>query len=106
MIYSIGFKTDGVLHSFKGQKYMHVDGNAGAFLKELCGKYPSAWDMVPAAGMELIFDHALKNLLENRKEYEYFSDGGFSTPEEIIIVLNELIARCKAFPNAILEVDW
>lgn len=106
MIYSIGFKTDGELHEYNGQKYMHIDGDSGVFLRELCGEYPSFWDMRSTEYMVTVFDYALKNLLENRKEYEYFSNGKFCTPEEIIIILNELITRCKAFPHAVLEVDW
>ena len=108
MIYSIGFKAAGTgeLHEYKGQKYIHVDESAGVFLKELCGEYPSKWDCRSAEYMLTIFDYALKNLLENSKEYEYFSDGNFSTPEEIMIILNELIKRCKAFPHSVMEVDW
>ena len=37
---------------------------------------------------------------------EYFSNGKFSSPEEIQIILNELIKRCEAFPDAVMEVDW
>jgi len=106
MIYSIGFKTQGELLEYNGQKYMHIDEESGVFLKELCGEYPSRWDCRSVNYMLPVFDYALKNLLENSREYEYFSNGKFSSPEEIQIVLNELIKRCKAFPNAIMEVDW
>ena len=108
MIYSIGFKDvdTGEIHAYKGQKYIHVDDSAGVFLKELCGEYPSKWDCRSAEYMLTIFDYALRNLLENKNEYEYFSDGKFSSPEEIAIVLNGLINRCKTFPNSVLEVDW
>ena len=107
MIYSIGFKQkDGQMHEYNGQKYMHVDEECGVFLKELCGEYPSKWDCRSVKYMYPIFDYALRNLLENKKEYEYFSNGKFSSPEEIQIILNELIKRCKAFPDAVLEVDW
>lgn len=107
MIYSIGFKRkDGQMYEYNGHKYMHIDEESGVFLKELCGEYPSKWDCRPVSQMCIIFDYALRNLLENKKEYEYFSNGKFSSPEGIQIILNEFIKRCKAFPDAVLEVDW
>ena len=107
MIYSIGFRQkDGNMFEYDGQKYIHFDEESGVFLKELCGEYPSRWDCRSAAYMYPIFEYALRNLLENKKEYEYFSNGKFSCPEEIQIILHELIKRCKAFPDAVLEVDW
>ena len=107
MIYSIGFKQKtGQMYEYNGQKYMYVDEESGVFLKELCGEYPSRWDCRSVSYMRPIFDYALRNLLENKKEYEYFSNGKFSSPEEIQIILNELIKRCEAFPDAVMEVDW
>lgn len=106
MIYSIAFEQYGNLLEYNGQKYMYIDDESGVFLKELCGEYPSEWDCRAVKYMLPIFDCALRNLLENGKEYEYFSNGAFSAPEEITIILIELIKRCKSFPDAILEVDW
>lgn len=106
MIYSIGFKRHGSLLEYNGLKYMYIDGECGVILKELCGEYPSRWDCRSVEYMRPIFNCALKNLLEHKKDYEYFSNGKFSSPEEIQIILNDLIKRCEAFPGAIMEVDW
>lgn len=106
MIYNIAFKTKGELHEYNGSKYMYIDGDAGTFIKELCGEYPSRWDGRKAKDMRVILEYAIRNLLENQKEYEYFSDGKFASPEEIRIILNELISRCEAFSESVMEVDW
>ena len=114
MIYSIGFwtwaanGTEGTLHEYNGHKYMHVDGNAGKMLKELCGEYPSRWACRSVKYMLPIFRTALQELtkLSAKCSYTDFINGAFITTAEIAVILKELIARCEAFPDAVLEVDW
>lgn len=106
MIYSIGFKMQGEPLEYKGQKYMHIDEESGLILKELCGEWPSRWDCRPTKYMRPIFDNAVNALSKNTSKYKYFSNGQWGNPEEIKITLNELIERCDAFPNAVMEVDW
>lgn len=106
VIYSIGFSVRGELQEHNGQKYIHIDGNAGVLLKELSGEYPSMWSCRPVGVMLPIFDHALMELTDHADRYEYFSDGKFGTIEEIMTILKELIDMCGAFPDAVLEVDW
>ena len=44
--------------------------------------------------------------LSAKCSYTDFVNGAFITTAEIAVILKELIARCEAFPDAVLEVDW
>lgn len=108
MIYSIGFKRQGILQSRNGYKYIHIDDDGGAFLKELCGEYPSRWDCRSVDYMLPIFEQALERLRseENKTEFESYFEGKFSNYNEIAFTLEQLITWCKTYPDAIMEVDW
>lgn len=106
MIYSIGFKAQGNLLEYNGQRYMYIYGDSGLMLKELCGEYPSMWDCRKTELMLPVFKNAERELAQNPTKYKYFSAGEWSGSSEISMILKELIARCEAFPVAIMEVDW
>lgn len=99
MLYSIGFRDgSGRMCEYNGTRYIYIDEKGAEGLKAVCGEYPQRWDCRSAKRMQGIFEAAIPVLIRNKTRVE--------SSDIVMLTLRALIDRCKAFPHAVLEVDW
>ena len=110
MSYDVSFKAklEGVDQwVYVGAAWISHSSNTGAMIKEVCGSYPSQWYGKKCADMVPILEAAVNELRTNPDKYKQYEAGnGWGTVETTAGFLNNILKNCKAYPTAVLIVDY
>lgn len=90
-----------------GDDWISHTSNTATMMKEVCGSYPSEWNGKRCSDMIPILETATKELRTNSAKYrQYEARNGWGTVETTASFLNDILKNCKAYPTAVLIVDY
>lgn len=81
--------------------------NTAEMVHEVCGSYPSDWDMMKCRALFPIVARGASKLARFPEKYrKYEPDNGWGSVESTQRFLSKIADNCSMYPTAIVEVDY